>query len=93
MRYITNILRFCETLVECISASPLLLDDQVDIRCDRITCENKAGVLMCVPSRMNPSNIQRFTANSIEAVSATIYVPNVSSIQMGVVYQSPSVDH
>ena len=33
---------------------------------------------MCVPSRMNPSNIQRFTANSIEAVSATIYFPNVT---------------
>ena len=46
---------------------------------------------MCVPSRMNPSNIQRFTANSIEAVSATIHVPNVGSIQMGVVYRSPSV--
>ena len=40
---------------------------------------------------MNPSNIQRFTANSIKAVSATIYVPNVGSIQIGVVYRSPSV--
>lgn len=46
---------------------------------------------MCVPSQMNPSNIQRFTANSIEAVSATIHVPNVGCIQIGVVYRSPSV--
>ena len=41
---------------------------------------------MCVPSRMNPFNIQWFTAKSIEAVSATIYVPNVGSIQIGAVY-------
>ena len=46
---------------------------------------------MCVPSRTNPSNIQRFTANSIEAVLATIHVPNVGSIQIAVVYRSPSV--
>ena len=84
---------FCEPWLNASQLSPVLLDDQINIRCDRsrVTCENKGGLLMCVPSRMNPSNIQRFTANSIEAVSATIHVPNVSSIQMGVVYRSPSV--
>ena len=46
---------------------------------------------MCVPGRMTSSNIQRFTANSIEAVSATIRVPNAGSIQIAVVYRSPSV--
>ena len=46
---------------------------------------------MYVPGRMTPSNMQRFTANSIEAVSATIRVPNAASIQIGVIYRSPSV--
>ena len=86
-----SILCFCETWINASQPSPVLLDNQIDIRCDRITCESKGGVLMCVPSRMNPSNIQRFTANSIEAVSATIHVPNVGSVQIGVVYRSPSV--
>ena len=38
---------------------------------------------------MNPSNVQRFTSNGIEAVSATIQLPNASNI--AVVYRSPSV--
>ena len=40
---------------------------------------------------MNPSNIQRFICNGIEAVSATIQVPNASYMQIAVVYRSPSV--
>ena len=69
----------------------MLLDNQIDIRCDRVTCENKGGVLLCVPSHMNPSNVQRFTSNGIEAVSATIQLPNASNMQIAVVYRSPSV--
>ena len=45
-----SILYFCETWLNASQHSPVLLDDQVDIRCDRMTCENKGGVLMCVPS-------------------------------------------
>ena len=40
---------------------------------------------------MNPSNVQRFTSNGIEAVSATIQLPNASNMQIAVVYRSPSV--
>ena len=36
---------------------------------------------------VNPSNIQRFTTNGIEAVSATIQLPH---ILIAVVYRSPS---
>ena len=45
-----SILCFCETWLNASQHSPVLPDDQVDIRCDRMTCENKGGVLMCVPS-------------------------------------------
>ena len=70
-----SILCFCETWLN--ASSPVLLDDQIDIRCDRLTCENKGGVLMCVPSQFHPSNTQRFATNSIEAVSAIVWIPNV----------------
>jgi hypothetical protein len=86
-----SILCFCETWLNASQPSPVLLDNQIDIRCDRVTCENKGGVLLCVPSQMNPSNVQRFATNGIEAVSATIQLPNADSIQIAVVYRSPSV--
>ena len=85
-----SILCFCETWFNASQPSPVLIDDQIDIRCDRVTCENKGGVLMCVPSQMNPSNVQRFATSGIEAVSATIQLPNVGSTQIAVMYRSPS---
>ena len=42
---------------------------------------------MCVPSHFNPSNIQRFATNGIEAVSATIHIPNAGNVQIAVVYR------
>ena len=61
-----SILCFCETWLNASQPSPILLEDQIDIRCDRVTCENKGGVLICVPSQMNPYNVQRFICNGIE---------------------------
>ena len=46
---------------------------------------------MCVPSQFNPSNIQRFANNSIEAVSATVQIPNAGNMQIAIVYRSPNV--
>ena len=40
---------------------------------------------------MSASTIQRFETNGIEAVSATVQLPNASSIQIAVVYRSPCV--
>ena len=47
--------------------------------------------MICVPSQMNPSNVQRFATSGIEAVSATIQLPNTHSMQIAVVYRSPCV--
>ena len=55
-----SILCFCETWLNATQSSPVLLNNQIDIRCDRITGENKEGVLICVSSHMNPCNIQIF---------------------------------
>ena len=62
-----SILCFCETWLNASQLSPVLLDDQIDIRCDRISCENRGGVMICVHNQMNPSNTQRFTTHGIEA--------------------------
>jgi len=62
---------FCETWLNASQPSPVMKDGMIDIRCDRITCENKGGVVMYVPSQMCPSNSQRFATNGIEAVSVT----------------------
>ena len=86
-----SVLCFCETWLNASQPSPVLLDDLFDIRCDRLTCDNKGGVLICVPRQMNPSNEHRFATNGIEAVSATLPVPNRDSMQIAVVYRSPSV--
>ena len=66
----------------------MLIDNQIDIRCDRLTCENKGGVFICVPSHMNPTNIQTF---GIEALSTTIHIQNVGKMQIAVIYRSPSI--
>ena len=86
-----SVLCFSETWLNASQPSPVLLDDQIDVRCDRITCENRGGVLISVPSRRNPSNTQRFATNGIEAVSTTMELPNASCIQIAVVYRSPNV--
>ena len=69
---------------------PVLLEDQIDIRCDRLSCENKGGVLIYVRSQMNPSNIHRLATDGIEAVSATIELPNAQNMQIAVIYRSPN---
>jgi hypothetical protein len=46
---------------------------------------------MCVPSHFQPSNTQMFAANSIEAISTTVQIPNVGNMQIALLYRSPSV--
>ena len=48
-----SILCFCGTWLNAAQPSPVLLDDLIDIRCDRLTFEKKGAVLMCVPSQFN----------------------------------------
>ena len=86
-----SILCFCETWLNASQPSPVLLDDQIDIRCDRVTCETKGGVLICVPRQTNPTNVQRFATHGIEALSTTIHIQNLCKMQIAVVYRSPRI--
>lgn len=82
---------FCETWLNASQPTPVLKDHRIDIRCDRITCEKKGGVLMYVASQLHPPNIHRFATNGIEAVSVTLHLPKGSHIQLALLYRSPSV--
>ena len=42
-----SILCFCETWLNASQPSPMLLDDQIDIRCDRLTCEKRWHFDVC----------------------------------------------
>ena len=78
----------CCAFVRHDLSHPVLLEDQIDIRCDRLSCENKGGVLNYIRSQMNPSNIHRLATDGIEAVSATIELPNAQNMQIAVIYRS-----
>ena len=56
---------FCETWLDASQPSPLVHHDQIGIRCDRISCQNKGGVLICIPNQMQPTNTTRFAFNGI----------------------------
>ena len=86
-----NILCFCETWLNGSQCSPVLRPNQIHIRCDRLTCENKGGVMMYVPSQMQLSDIHRFARSGIEAVSCMLLLPNQTPMQIALVYRSPSV--
>lgn len=45
-----SIMCSCETWLNAYQPIPALLHDQIDIRCGRVTHENKGGALICVPS-------------------------------------------
>ena len=79
-----SMLCFCETWLNAARPSPHLIKDQIDIRCDRLTCENKGGVLIYIPRKYRPSNIHKY------AVSATFNITNHCIVQIALVYRSPS---
>ena len=72
-------LAYCVSVRIATQPTPVLLDDHIDIRCDRVTSENKVGVLICVPSHISPTNVHRFVTSGIEAVSATVHYQMVKT--------------
>jgi len=81
---------FCETWLNASQPSPILNNDQIDIRCDSITTENRGGVMKYIPNQMHLFNTQRFVTNGIEAMSVTLGLPNAGHLQLAILYRSPS---
>ena len=70
--------------------SPVVKQNQIAIRCDRATGDNKGGVMICVQQNIRPSHTNTFVSNNIEAVCCTLLFPNGKAIQVGLLYRSPS---
>ena len=86
-----NILCFCETWLTQSQTSLNILNDQVTIRCDRLTYNNKGGTMICVSKCMQPSRTCTIMANNIEVACSTLTLPNAKEIQIFVLYRSPKV--
>ena len=85
-----SVLCFCETWLSPSQPSPVLHDNHVVFRSDRISHDNKGGVLMSVYERLRPSVMFRFASNGIEAIVVQLLLLNVSHMQVSLVYRSPT---
>ncbi len=85
-----SVVCFCETWLTPSQPSPVVQDNQIAIRCDRASGDNKGGVMISIPECMQPSSTQRYASNGIEAVSTTLLANN-TPIQIALLYRSPSV--
>ena len=86
-----SILCFCETWLTPSQPSPIVQDNQIAIRCDRASGDNKGGVMISVPEHMQPTHTRRYASNGIEAISTTLLLANNIQIQIALLYRSPSV--
>ena len=86
-----SILCFCETWLTASQPSPIVQPNQIALRCDRASGDNKGGVMISVPQDMHPFDTHCFTSNGIETVTTTLLLSNASLIRVCLVYRSPSV--
>ena len=88
-----SILCFTETWLTPQLSSSVILGNHQAIRSDRTSGDSKGGVLISIPANMQASNETEFSPSGvlIEALSTTLLLPNGCSIQLTVVYRSPSV--
>ena len=83
-----DVLCFCETWLSPSQPSPCIKDDHVVLRCDRVSDNSKGGVLMSVPSIMQPSHTSTFTSHGIEGLRLCVHN---TGIQIALLYRPPSV--
>ena len=87
-----DILCFCETWLSPSQSSPCIKDDHVVLRCDRLSGNSKGGVLMSVPSAMQPSHTNILTSHGIEGLTTRLCVHNTDiHVQITLLYRPPSV--
>ena len=85
-----SILCFCETWLTPSQQTPVVQNNQVAMRCDRASGDNKGGTMISVPQYMQPCHTQRFASNGIEVIITTLSLPNAKSLQIALLYRSPS---
>ena len=86
-----SVLCFCETWLTPPQPSPIVQSNQIAIRCDRASGDNKGGVMISVPQGIQATNTHRYASNGIEALSTTLLLANNTQIQIALLYRSPSI--
>ncbi len=87
-----TILCFTEIWLTHQQPSPVLCDKHTVVRSDRVSGDNKGGVIS-MPQTMQASDATEFSFSGIliEAISTTLLLPNGEYLQLTVVYRSPSM--
>ena len=80
----TSILCFCEAWFVPTQELPVL-------RCDRTVENNHGGVLLSLPQHMSHRNVIRIGSNGIEVLVTTLLSFYSHSLQLALLYRSPSV--
>ena len=86
-----DILCYTETWLSPSQPSPCIREGHVVLRCDRVSGNSKGGVLMSVPSSMQPSHNSTFTSHGVEGLTTRLLLPNMEYIQIALLYRPPSV--
>ena len=88
-----HVVCFTETWLTHYHISLHLTDHQVITRSDRVTVNNKGGVMIAAREAIQVSHVTTFPLSYIliEATTATLSLPNNKQLQVTVVYRSPSV--
>ena len=85
-----SVLCFCETWLSPPQPSPVLHDNHVVFRSDRIAHDNKGGVMMSVHENMIPVLMYKFASNRIEGIVVGLSLPDASHLQISLIYRSPT---
>ena len=87
----SSILCFCETWLVPTHKLPLIRKGHTVLICDRTVENNHGGVLLSLPQHMSHRNIIRINSNGIEVFVTTLLFSDSYSLQLTLLYRSPSV--
>lgn len=89
----TSVLCFTETWLTPQQDNPHIANHSSVVRSDRMSDNNKGGVMISMHQTIQISHVTKFPLNNIliEAFTATLILPNHKQLQVTVVYRSPSV--
>ena len=86
-----SILCFCETWLVPTQELPLIREGHTVLKCDRTVENNHGGVLLSLPQHMSHRNVIRINSNGIEVLVTTLLLSDSYSLQLALLYRSPSV--
>ena len=87
----SSILCFCETWLVPTHKLPVIQKGHTVLIRDRTVENNHGGVLLSLPQHMSHRNVIRINLNGIEVFVTTLLFSDSYSLQLTLLYRSPSV--